>query len=85
MLTICSDKHFVFHLHVVSRVSDFEAVILTFIENHILRGGPTSIIYDITNFFKANPGPMFSIHKYDVENLKPPVHTHTLRMCFTEN
>ena len=35
--------------------------------NQILRGGPTRMIYDITTSLEANPGPIFNIHKCDVE------------------
>lgn len=36
-------------------------------KNCILNGRPTSIICNITNVLAANPGPLFSIHKGDVE------------------
>ena len=38
-----------------------------FIENQILRGGPMSMICDITTSLEANSGPVFNLHRCDVE------------------
>ena len=35
-----------------------------------------SMISDINSSLQANPGLIFSVHKCNVEALKPPVHIH---------
>lgn len=45
-------------------------------ETQILRGGQTSVSYDITDGWEANPGTVFSMHKW---KFKAP---NMLRMDF---
>ena len=42
-------------------------IFFVLIENQILRSRPASIICDITTSFEANSGPIFNLHKCDVE------------------
>ena len=51
-----------FHIHLL-KVGTFSVLI----ENPILSGGPMSMICDITNYMEAYPGPVFNLHKCDVE------------------
>ena len=51
-----------FHIHLL-KVERFTVIT----ENQILRGVPTIMICDITNSLEANPGPIFNLHKCDVE------------------
>ena len=48
------------------------------IKKQILRDGPWSMIYDIITSLEANPGPIFNLHKCDME-------TWSLQCTNTEN
>ena len=67
---LCRHKKAVFTFIVESVAEIFSELS----ENLILRGGPMSMIFDITKSLGASPVWIFSIHRCDVETLKPPVH-----------
>jgi len=61
-----------FHIYLL-KVESFSDLI----ENLIFRGGPTSMICDITTRLEANHGPVCNLHKWDV--------TWSLQCTYTEN
>ena len=51
-----------FHIHLL-KMESFSV----FIENPILKGGPMSMICDVTKSLEASRGPVYNLKKCDVE------------------
>lgn len=66
---VCAKLERCFHTHLMK----VEKYML--IENQALRGGPTSMICDITVSLEANSGPIFNLHKCDVETFISSAHS----------